>query len=125
MRVISQMRAAASRVSTPRAWTPRLSTPRAILAAFAIGAVALAGCGQRGALYMPNVPPLPPKPDFQTTSPETGAAPASAPDSASAPVGTIPDTTGTPLSLSPDTELSTTPATTGSQQAASGATPTQ
>ena len=119
MRVISQMRAAASRVSTPR-----VSTRRAILAAFAISAVALAGCGQRGALYMPNVPPLPPKSNFETTSPETGA-PASAPESASAPVGSIPDTTGTPLSLSPDTELSTIPATTGSPQPASGATPTQ
>ena len=116
MRVISRTRAAA-----PSAWTPR-----AILAAFAIGAVALAGCGQRGALYMPTVPPLPPKPNFETTQPATGAtAPASAPESASAPVGTIPDTSGTPLSLSPDTELGTTPATTGSPQAASDATPTQ
>ena len=74
---------------------------------------------------MPNVPPLPPQPNFETRSPETGESPASAPESASAPVGSIPDTTGTPLSLSPDTELSTTPATTGSQQPASGATPTQ
>ncbi|MEM5451811.1 lipoprotein [Paraburkholderia sp. BR14263] len=119
MRVISRTRAAA-----PSAWTPR-----AILAAFAIGAVALAGCGQRGALYMPTVPPLPPKPNFETTQPETGAtsagAPASAPESASAPIGTIPDTSGTPLSLSPDTELGTPPATTGSPQAASDATPTQ
>ncbi|MCP3725495.1 lipoprotein [Paraburkholderia sp. CNPSo 3272] len=115
MRVISRTRAAA-----PSAWTPR-----AILAAFAIGAAALAGCGQRGALYMPTVPPLPPKPNFETTQPETGATPASAPESASAPVGTIPDTSGTPLSLSPDTELGTTPATTGSPQAASDATPIQ
>ncbi len=115
MRVISRTRAAA-----PSAWTPR-----AILAAFAISAVALAGCGQRGALYMPNVPPLPPKPNFETAQPETGAAtPASAPESASAPVGTVPDTSGTPLSLSPDSELSTTPAT-GSPQTASDATPTQ
>ncbi|CAD6557588.1 hypothetical protein LMG27952_06398 [Paraburkholderia hiiakae] len=116
MRVISWTRAAA-----PSAWTPR-----AILAAFAISAVALAGCGQRGALYMPTVPPLPPKPNFETAQPETGTAtPASAPESASAPVGTIPDTSGTPLSLSPDPELSTTPATTGSPQPASDATPTQ
>lgn len=119
MRVISRTRAAA-----PSAWTPR-----AILAAFAIGAVALAGCGQRGALYMPTVPPLPPKPNFETTQPQTGATPAGVPasasESASAPVGTIPDTSGTPLSLSPDTELGTTPATTGSPQAASDATPTQ
>lgn len=116
MRVISWTRAAA-----PSAWTPR-----AILAAFAISAVALAGCGQRGALYMPTVPPLPPKPNFETAQPETGTAtPASAAESASAPVGTIPDTSGTALSLSPDSELSTTPATTGSPQPASDATPTQ
>ncbi|MEM5315840.1 lipoprotein [Paraburkholderia sp. JHI869] len=114
MRVISWTRAAA-----PGAWTPR-----AILAAFAISAVALAGCGQRGSLYMPNVPPLPPKPNFETAQPET-ATPASAPESASAPAGMIPDTSGTPLSLSPDSELSTTPATTGSPQPASDATPTQ
>jgi predicted small lipoprotein YifL len=111
MRVISQMRAAASRVSTRRA----------ILAAFAISAVALAGCGQRGPLYMPTVPPLPPKPSFET-EPQAGA-PESA-SAASAPVGTIPDTSGTPLSLSPDNDLSTTPAN-GSPQPASDATPTQ
>ncbi len=114
MRVISWTRAAA-----PSAWTPR-----AILAAFAISAVALAGCGQRGALYMPNVPPLPPKPNFETGA-APASAPASAPESASAPVGMIPDTSGTPLSLSPDTDLGTTPATTGSPQPASGTTPTQ
>ncbi|SDD87152.1 lipoprotein-attachment site-containing protein [Paraburkholderia lycopersici] len=112
MRVISQMRAAASRVSTPGA----------ILAAFAVCAVALAGCGQRGPLYMPTVPPLPPKPSFETAPPQTGA---SAPEAASAPVGSIPDTSGTPLSLSPDSEVSTPSATTGSPQPASGATPTQ
>ncbi|PVX74075.1 LPS translocon maturation chaperone LptM [Paraburkholderia unamae] len=118
MRVISEMRAAASRVST-----------RAILAAFAISAVALAGCGQRGPLYMPTVPPLPPKPSFESEPQDTGAnTPANAPDSASsasAPLGTIPDTSGTPLSLSPDTELSTPPSATGSPQPASGAEPTQ
>jgi predicted small lipoprotein YifL len=121
MRVISQMRAAASR-ATPRISTPHVRTPRAILAAFAISAVTLAGCGQRGPLYMPTVPPLPAKPSFET-EPQAGA-PESA-SAASAPVGTIPDTSGTPLSLSPDTELSTPPATTGSPQPASDATPTQ
>ncbi|WP_322033547.1 LPS translocon maturation chaperone LptM [Paraburkholderia sp. J76] len=114
MRVISWTRAAA----------PSARTSRAILAAFAISAVALAGCGQRGALYMPTVPPLPPKPNFETAQPET-AAPASAPESVSEPVGTIPDTSGTPLSLSPDPELSTAPATTEGPQPASDATPTQ
>lgn len=43
----------------------------AILAAFL-----LAACGQRGALYLPKVPPLPPPPDMQT-----GAAPSATPSS--------------------------------------------
>ena len=123
MRVISRMRAAASRVCTAR-----ISTTRAILAVFATSAVALAGCGQRGPLYMPTVPPLPPQPSFETQPQgDDGATPAGVPAPASAasePVGMIPDTSGTPLSLSPDDELSTPPAN-GSPQPASDATPTQ
>ncbi|WP_414694447.1 LPS translocon maturation chaperone LptM [Paraburkholderia sp.] len=114
------MRAVASRISTSR-----VRTPRAILAAFAIGTVALAGCGQRGPLYLPTVPPLPPKPSFESGPQDSAAGAADSASSASAPVGMIPDTSGTPLSLSPDTELSTTPSATGSPQPASGATPTQ
>ncbi|WP_179403049.1 LPS translocon maturation chaperone LptM [Burkholderia guangdongensis] len=65
----------------------------AIVAALAI----LAGCGQRGPLYMPSVPPLPPKPAVQTAPPSSDVTPAD--DSAA---DSTPDTTGTPLMLTPD-----------------------
>jgi predicted small lipoprotein YifL len=85
----------------------------AIVAALALAAAALGGCGQRGPLYMPNVPPLPKKPtDQMEPAPsdvkpdaETGAIPASAA------IGAASDTSSTPLSLSPDSQLSTTPST--------------
>ncbi|QGZ62526.1 hypothetical protein FAZ98_12750 [Paraburkholderia acidisoli] len=129
MRVIFRMRAAARGVSSARLETSRETTrhasPRAILAAFAVGAIAvsaLAGCGQRGPLYMPAVPPLPAKPNY-----ETAPQPASGAEAASEPVGSVPDTTGTPLSLSPDSELNSVPASNGAAQPASqpatGATP--
>ncbi|HEY4353770.1 MAG TPA: lipoprotein [Paraburkholderia sp.] len=70
----------------------------AIVAALSIlAAVVLTGCGQRGALYLPTVPPLPPKPQEQTQPPspdEVKPTPETASD--------MPDTTGEPLSLSPD-----------------------
>ncbi|HEY3597337.1 MAG TPA: lipoprotein [Paraburkholderia sp.] len=61
---------------------------------------ALAGCGQRGPLYQPTVPPLPAKPIEQTQPPspddvKPGAETASE----------IPDTSGTGLSLSPDEDF--------------------
>lgn len=129
MRVISRMRAAARGASSARRETSldssRVVKPRAILAAFAVSAMAaaaLAGCGQRGPLYMPAVPPLPAKPSY-----ESAPQPASAPEAASEPVGSVPDTSGTPLSLSPDSELNSVPADHGSDQPgsqpASGATP--
>ncbi|CAG4907650.1 LPS translocon maturation chaperone LptM [Paraburkholderia gardini] len=94
------------------------AAPRAIVAALAIfaGAV-LGGCGQRGALYLPTVPPLPAKPNEQTQPPSPDevrpdAETASSDMSASKGVaGTVPDTSGTPLSLSPDSELRTAPGT--------------
>jgi predicted small lipoprotein YifL len=111
MRVNSRMRARASRVSTSAA----------ILAAFALGAVSLTGCGQKGPLYMPTVPPMPQKPNFETQPvPDDQARAAS-----DAQVGTIPDTSGTPLSLSPDTELNSVPAAAASAASASGTTPAQ
>lgn len=41
-----------------------------------VAALALAGCGQRGALYLPTVPPLPPKPiEHQQAQPSSDATP--------------------------------------------------
>ncbi len=105
-------------------WITRQMSARmsAIVAASAIltaGTLGLGGCGQRSALYLPTVPPLPTRPvDLERTQPPSSRA-VTAPDeeAASAPdASTIPDTTGTPLSLSPDSELRTVP------DAATGAT---
>jgi len=111
MRVIFRMRAGAS---------------GAILAASAIfAAVSLAGCGQRGPLYMPTVPPLPARPNFETQDTGTAAAATSASDAED---GSVPDTSGTPLKLSPelspDTSLSPTSPAPASPQAAPSAKPT-
>jgi predicted small lipoprotein YifL len=71
----------------------------AIVAALSVlAAVVLTGCGQRGALYLPTVPPLPPKPQEQTQPPSPDEVKPT-PETASS---SIPDTTGEPLSLSPD-----------------------
>ncbi|AXL52129.1 hypothetical protein DSC91_005023 [Paraburkholderia caffeinilytica] len=92
---------------------------RAIVAGLAILAgCALAGCGQRGSLYLPTVPPLPAKPVDRTQPPS--------PDQVKSGTGTpsttteVPDTSGAPLSLSPESELAAPPSA-----AASAATPAQ
>ncbi|HEY4295910.1 MAG TPA: lipoprotein [Paraburkholderia sp.] len=96
----------------------------AIVAALAIVAGGtLAGCGQRGPLYMPTVPPLPPKPNFQTQpqQPQTGdlkPTPAEA-------TGSVPDTSGTPLSLTPDDSLSPSPSSPAAPEPASETKPTE
>ncbi|AOK15450.1 hypothetical protein WT26_05110 [Burkholderia cepacia] len=67
----------------------------AIVAALAI----LAGCGQSGALYLPTVPPLPPKPvDQQQDTPPSDVKPTD--ENASS--DSVPDSSGTPLMLSPE-----------------------
>ena len=129
MRVNFRMRAPASLVSTPGVQAIRVSTPGKILAAFAIGAVAtlsLAGCGQKGPLYMPTVPPLPQKPNLETL-PEDNAqpTPATALPASGVQAGELPDTSGTPLTLSPDTELKSAPTAASDAQPASAATPAQ
>lgn len=99
----------------------------AIVAALTIVAAgALAGCGQRGPLYMPTVPPLPQKPNFET-QPQPGDAkpmPETAPD-ASEPAGSVPDTSGTPLSLTPDDTLPPSPSSTLSPAAPESASDTK
>ncbi|MGN7984131.1 LPS translocon maturation chaperone LptM [Burkholderia sp. 22313] len=65
----------------------------AIVAALAI----LAGCGQRGPLYLPTVPPLPAKP-IQQDAPPSDVTPTD--ENASS--DSIPDSSGTPLTLSPE-----------------------
>ncbi|WP_277185986.1 lipoprotein [Caballeronia sp. BR00000012568055] len=78
-----------------------------IVAALCLSAatlVSLGGCGQRGPLYLPTVPPMPQRPsDLQNTPPAT-VAPSD--ESAS---GDVPDTSGQPLSLSPESDLKSAP----------------
>jgi hypothetical protein len=65
---------------------------------------------------MPNVPPLPAKPNQQTQPPSPDEI-KPGDDTAE---GSVPDTSGTPLSLSPDAELRTTPNPDAPAQPASG-----
>jgi len=100
---------------------------RAIVAVLAILAgCALSGCGQRGSLYLPVVPPMPAKPVDRTQVPLNDAHSAS---ESAADMSTVPDTSGTPLSLAPDTALATPPGSAASATAAplpaSAVTPAQ
>jgi predicted small lipoprotein YifL len=75
----------------------------AIVAALglSIGAVlTLGGCGQRGPLYLPQVPPMPQRPADLQDTPSSKAAPDT---------GEVPDTSGQAVELAPDTELRSTP----------------
>ncbi|SAL49267.1 putative lipoprotein [Caballeronia sordidicola] len=76
----------------------------AIVAALAISAgTLLAACGQRGPLYLPATPPIPPRPASMQPLPASSAvAPAAA---SSVDTGDVPDTSGQALSLSPDENL--------------------
>ena len=78
----------------------------AIVAALAIATAGLAGCGQRGPLYMPKVPPLPAKPNFET-QPQPGQPGENVRPTPE--TGSVPDTSGTPLSLTPDDTLAPSP----------------
>ncbi|SAK93472.1 putative lipoprotein [Caballeronia pedi] len=85
----------------------------AIVAALSISAAAtlsLGGCGQRGPLYLPTVPPLPQRPnDLQNTPPSNVSQ------------GSVPDTSGQPLSLSPETDMKSAPNAASAPKAASSA----
>jgi predicted small lipoprotein YifL len=73
----------------------------AIVAALSIvTAGMLAGCGQRGALYLPTVPPLPAKPNEQTQPPSPDEVKPGAETASSS--SEVPDTSGAALTLSPD-----------------------
>ncbi|AHE32546.1 lipoprotein [Burkholderia pseudomallei] len=65
-----------------------------------VAALALAGCGQRGPLYMPVVPPLPPKPTEQTQPPPSDVTPDA--ETASARDDGASGAADAPLTLSPD-----------------------
>jgi predicted small lipoprotein YifL len=96
---------------------------RAIVAVLAILAgCALAGCGQRGPLYVPTVPPLPAKPIDRTQPLPSPDEVKSGADTASQ-TGSVPDTSGTPLSLAPETELAAPPAPAASAASAATAAP--
>jgi predicted small lipoprotein YifL len=75
----------------------RMSAIVAALVIAVASSAALTGCGQAGALYLPTVPPLPPKPAAQTETPPEDAA--SDADAASSPDAS------TPLTLAPANEL--------------------
>jgi predicted small lipoprotein YifL len=116
MRVVSRMRAAAP--------------GRAIVAVLVILAgCALTGCGQRGSLYLPNVPPLPAPPASRTEMPASSPDAVQPSASKAVDMSTVPDTSGTPLSLAPEDELATPPASAASGTAAplpaSAVTPVQ
>lgn len=75
----------------------RMSAIVAALVVAVASSAALTGCGQTGALYLPTVPPLPPKPSAQTQTPPEDAA--SKADAASSPDASA------PLTLAPAGEL--------------------
>jgi len=94
----------------------------AIVAALAVAtSAALTGCGQRGPLYLPTVPPLPEKPVLQTEPS------ASNPDAdAQAPSGTSETSAASaraPLTLAPAGSLGTTTPRTGGATPAPGTQP--
>ncbi len=81
-------------------------TMSAIVAALVVAvasSAALTGCGQNGPLYLPVVPPLPPKPSTQTATPPENAA--SNAEAASGPEATSSPAASAPLMLAPAGEL--------------------
>lgn len=92
----------------------------AIVAALAVTtSAALSGCGQRGPLYLPTVPPLPKKPSDQIEPPPSDIKPDAETGSNS--------TARPPLTLAPAGELDSPPNASkpSAVSAASSATPDQ
>lgn len=80
----------------------------AIVAALAVAtSAALTGCGQRGPLYLPTVPPLPEKPAVRTEPSMSSDQPDS--QAASEASGTSGASTAAPLTLSPADSLGAPP----------------
>ncbi|MGN6315332.1 LPS translocon maturation chaperone LptM [Trinickia sp.] len=76
----------------------------AIVAALAVAtSAALTGCGQRGPLYLPTVPPPPEKPALRAEPPVSGEQP----DSQAS--GSSGASTAAPLTLSPAQSLGASP----------------
>ncbi len=97
----------------------RMSAIVAVSSVCAAMLVTLGGCGQRGLLYLPQVPPMPQRPaDLQDTPPSTIAP---KPASATEEEGDIPDTSGQPLQLAPETDLKSAPGSADAPKAASAA----
>ncbi|KDR31155.1 LPS translocon maturation chaperone LptM [Caballeronia grimmiae] len=92
----------------------RMSAIVAAVSVCAAATVTLGGCGQRGPLYLPVVPPMPQRPDNLQDTPPSDVTPddetASRANPARAASGDIPDTSGDALSLAPETDLKSTPA---------------
>ena len=77
----------------------------AIVAALAVAtSVLMAGCGQRGPLYLPTVPPLPPKP-VERIAPPAERAPAASPDTGTDAQPEPDETAAKPLMLEPADKL--------------------
>ncbi|SAL77212.1 putative lipoprotein [Caballeronia arvi] len=96
----------------------RMSAIVAALALSAAATLSLGGCGQRGSLYLPTVPPLPQRPNDLQNTPPSNVTPGS--ETASR-TGSVPDTSGEPLTLSPETGLNAAPNAASAPKAASSA----
>ncbi|HEX7685685.1 MAG TPA: lipoprotein [Trinickia sp.] len=81
----------------------------AIVAALAVASAALTGCGQRGPLYLPSVPPLPEKPVLQTEPSASGAESDS--QAASEASGASGTSARAPIALTPADSLGAAPRT--------------
>ncbi|WP_244815034.1 lipoprotein [Caballeronia sp. Lep1P3] len=88
----------------------RMSAIVAAASLCAAATVGLGGCGQRGPLYLPVVPPMPQRPENLQDTPPSYVTPSDETASRARKAGDVPDTSGQPLSLAPETDLKTAPA---------------
>ncbi|QSN61021.1 MULTISPECIES: lipoprotein [unclassified Caballeronia] len=93
----------------------RMSAIVAAVSVCAATTLTLGGCGQRGPLYLPVVPPMPQRPENLQDTPPSDVTPGDETASRAGKTGAnaagdVPDTSGAPLSLAPETDLKSTPA---------------